>query len=62
MPSSRSRFGVIFLTVFIDFAGFGIILPVIPYYAQEFGAGGLGYGALIGVFSLMQFVATMVLG
>jgi MFS family permease len=35
---------------------------VIPYYAQQFGAGGLGYGALIGIFSLMQFVATMVLG
>jgi len=62
MPSTRSRFGVIFLTVFIDFAGFGIIIPVIPYYAQQFGAGGLGYGALIGIFSLMQFVATMVLG
>ena len=62
MPSSRSRFGVIFLTVFIDFAGFGIIIPVIPYYAQEFGASGLGYGALIGIFSLMQFIATMVLG
>jgi MFS family permease len=62
MPSRRSRFGVIFLTVLIDLAGFGIILPVIPYYAQSLGAGGLGFGALIGVFSLMQFVATMVLG
>ena len=62
MPSSRSRFGVIFLTVFIDFAGFGIIIPVIPFYAQQFGAGGLGYGALIGIFSLLQFIATMVLG
>jgi len=62
MPSTRSRFGVIFLTVFIDFAGFGIILPVIPYYAQELGAGGFGYGALIGIFSLMQFGATMLLG
>jgi predicted MFS family arabinose efflux permease len=62
MPSRRSRFGVIFLTVFIDLAGFGIILPVIPYYAQSLGAGGLGFGALIGVFSLMQFLATMVLG
>ncbi|UCG89205.1 MAG: MFS transporter [Gemmatimonadota bacterium] len=62
MPYTRSRFGVIFLTVFIDFAGFGIILPVIPYYAQEFGAGGFGYGALIGIFSLLQFSATMLLG
>jgi MFS family permease len=62
MSGRPSRFGIIFLTVFIDLAGFGIILPVIPYYAQSFGSGGFGYGALIGIFSLMQFVATMVLG
>ncbi len=62
MPGRRSRFGVIFLTIFIDLAGFGIILPVIPYYAQRLGSGGFGYGALIGVFSLLQFVATMILG
>jgi len=62
MHSSRSRLGVIFLTVFIDLAGFGIILPVIPFYAQNLGAGGLGFGALIGIFSLMQFLATIILG
>ena len=62
MPASRARLGVIFLTVFIDLAGFGLILPVLPYYAERFGATGFGYGALIGVFSLMQFVATVVLG
>jgi len=62
MPASRARLGVIFLTVFIDLAGFGLILPVLPYYAERFGASGIGYGALIGVFSLMQFVATVVLG
>jgi len=42
--------------------GFGLIVPVLPYYAQRFGANGLGYGAIIGVFSLMQFLATMILG
>ena len=62
MPASRARLGVIFLTVFIDLAGFGLILPVLPYYAERFGATGFGYGALIGIFSLMQFVATVVLG
>jgi MFS family permease len=62
MAIGRARLGVIFLTVFIDLAGFGIILPVMPYYAQRFGAEAFGYGALIGVFSLMQFVSTMVLG
>ena len=62
MPTSRSRLGVIFLTVLVDLIGFGIVLPILPYYAQRFGAAGLGYGAIIGVFSLMQFVATALLG
>lgn len=62
MPASRARVGVIFFTVLIDLIGFGIVLPILPSYAQRFGAGGLGYGAIIGVFSLMQFVATALLG
>ncbi len=62
MPASRSRIGVIFFTVLIDLIGFGIVLPILPFYAQRFGAAGLGYGVVIGVFSLMQFVATALLG
>jgi predicted MFS family arabinose efflux permease len=62
MPGSRSRLAVVFLTVFIDLAGFGLILPILPYYAERFGASGFGFGALVGVFSLMQFIATVLLG
>src|SRR3989475_11714848 len=62
MPASRSRIGVIFFTVLIDLIGFGIVLPILPFYAQRFGAAGLGYGGVIGVFSLMQLVATALLG
>jgi len=62
MPASRARAGVIFFTVLIDLIGFGIVLPILPFYAQRFGAAGLGYGAVVGVFSLMQFVATALLG
>lgn len=62
MTASRSRIGVIFFTVLLDLIGFGIVLPILPFYAQRFGAAGLGYGAVIGVFSLMQFVATALLG
>src|ERR1043166_8068967 len=58
MPAARSRVAVIFFTVLIDLIGFGIIIPILPYYAQRLGAGGLGLGALLGVFSAMQFVAT----
>ena len=62
MTGSRARLGVIFLTVFIDLVGFGLIIPVLPFYAERLGASGFGFGALVGVFSLMQFVATVVLG
>jgi MFS family permease len=54
--------GVIFLTVLIDLIGFGIILPILPYYAQAFGAAGIGFGVLVGAFSGMQFLATAILG
>lgn len=60
--AGRARLSVIFLTVLIDLIGFGIILPILPVYAKELGAGGFGFGALIGVYSLMQFVSTSVLG
>ena len=62
MPASRSRLGVIFLTVLIDLIGFGIIMPILPLYAQRFGAQGIGFGALVFIFSAMQFVATALLG
>ena len=62
MPSARPRLAIIWLTVFIDLVGFGIVMPILPYYAQHFGAHGMGYGALVGAFSLMQFLATAFLG
>jgi DHA1 family tetracycline resistance protein-like MFS transporter len=62
MPGPRGRFTVIFFTILVDLIGFGIIIPILPYYAQRLGASGFGLGALMGVYSLMQFVATAVLG
>lgn len=62
MPVSKARLGVIFFTVLIDLIGFGIVLPILPYFAQRLGASGLGVGVLFGVFSGMQFVSTAFLG
>src|SRR5881394_1233843 len=62
MTPSRARVGVIFFTVLIDLIGFGIVMPILPFYAQRFGAGGLAYGVVLGVYSFMQFVATALLG
>lgn len=47
---------IIFVTVFIDLLGFGIIIPLLPFYAESFGASAFTVGLLGTVFSLMQFV------
>lgn len=46
---------VIFLTVFIDLIGFGIVLPLLPRYSEKFGAEGFVIGFIIASFSVMQF-------
>ena len=53
---------VIFLTVFVNLVGFGIIIPLLPFYAETFGASPLSIGLLFAVFSLCQLVASPVLG
>ncbi len=52
----------IFLIVFIDLLGFGLILPLLPFYAESFGASELTVGLLLASYSLMQFIGAPVLG
>jgi MFS family permease len=49
---------VIFLTVFIDLLGFGMVLPLLPIYAKQFGVDehGVLLGLLMASFSAMQFL------
>ena len=44
---------IIFLTVFIDLVGFGIVLPMLPLYSKEFGASGILAGGIVAAYSLM---------
>jgi multidrug resistance protein len=53
---------IIFVTVFIDLLGFGIIIPLLPFYAQSFGANAFTIGLLGTVFSLMQFLVAPLCG
>jgi len=53
---------LIFLTVFIDMVGFGIVIPVLPLYAKHFGASEMTNGWLVGIYSAMQFLAGPLLG
>jgi len=53
---------VIFLTIFVNLVGFGIIIPLLPFYAETFGASPLAIGSLFAIFSLCQLFAAPVLG
>lgn len=59
-PRSEERPGrrallVLFLTVLLDLVGFGIVLPLLPLYADGFGATGTAVGLLVTVYSVAQF-------
>jgi DHA1 family tetracycline resistance protein-like MFS transporter len=58
----RSPLVIIFITVFIDLLGFGIIIPLLPFYAESYGAGAFTVGLLSTVFSLMQFIVAPICG
>ena len=57
-----SPINVIMLTVLVDMTGFGMIIPLIPFYAQRFAAGASGIGILLASFSLMQLFFSPLLG
>jgi len=59
---NRSPLGLIFLTVFINLIGFGIVIPVLPLYAHRFSASALVIGLLVAVYSVMQMIAAPMLG
>jgi DHA1 family tetracycline resistance protein-like MFS transporter len=60
----RSPLVVIFTTVFIDLVGFGIVIPVLPFYAEgsRFGASPRTVGLLFASYSVMQLIFSPILG
>ena len=60
----RSRLIVIFTTVFIDLVGFGIVIPVLPFYAEGtiFNATPRTVGLLFASYSIMQLIFAPILG
>jgi DHA1 family tetracycline resistance protein-like MFS transporter len=52
----------IFLVVFVDLLGFGLILPLLPYYAEAFGATALVIGLLVSSYAAAQLIGAPALG
>jgi MFS transporter, DHA1 family, multidrug resistance protein len=57
-----NTFITLLLSVFIAFLGIGIIIPIMPVFAVELGAGGLALGMIIAVFSITRGVLLPVVG
>jgi MFS family permease len=53
---------VLFVTILIDLLGFGVIIPILPIYTKELGAGNLAVSLVGFVFPLMQFLFAPLMG
>ena len=52
----------IFLVVAVDVLGLTIVIPLLPFYAEEFGASPIVVGLLFASFAVCQFLAGPILG
>jgi multidrug resistance protein len=59
---ARSPLTAVFLTVVVDLIGFGIVIPLLPLYAEQYGASGLAVGLLMAIYSAAQLLAAPVWG
>src|SRR4051794_15014692 len=62
IEASRAPRLILFLTVFIDLLGFGIVIPFLPMFAERMGIGAAGIGLIFSSYSLMQFIFAPILG
>ncbi len=59
---ARHAVWTVVFVVFIDLVGFGIVIPILPYYVRSFGVGDVYIGLLAATYSLTQFLAAPMLG
>jgi DHA1 family tetracycline resistance protein-like MFS transporter len=61
MKNNKPLFAI-FLVVFVDLLGFSLILPLLPYYAETFGATPTVIGLLVAIYAAAQLVGAPILG
>lgn len=54
--------GIVFTTVLIDLIGFGIVLPILPLWAEDFGASPVEIGVITASYAVMQLIFAPILG
>jgi len=60
-PAAAARL-ILFITVFIDLLGFGIVIPLLPMFATRLGISFAGIGAIMAIYSFAQFIFAPILG
>jgi DHA1 family tetracycline resistance protein-like MFS transporter len=55
-PPGSARLGVLFSVIVVDLIGFGIVVPILPFWSERFGANGLLLGLLVASHAAMQFL------
>ena len=54
--NQRRATTILFLTMFIVMVGFGVIMPILPFYAERMGASATDLGLLFAAYSVVQFI------
>jgi DHA1 family tetracycline resistance protein-like MFS transporter len=55
-PAGRPNLSVLFSVVVVDLIGYGIVVPILPFWAERFGANGTVLGLIVASHALMQFL------
>lgn len=61
-PMKSKPLIILFITIFIDLLGFGIIIPILPTYTKELGATDLMVSVVGFIFPMMQFLFAPMMG
>ena len=61
-PTTRRVLPLMALTVFIEMAGFALALPMLPFWAQKFGADAFAIGMMMAAYSIAQLIFTPIVG
>ena len=62
MQNNRRNLAILFFTMVVVMMGFGMIIPILPFYIIKFGAGGSAMGLLMATYAIMQFIFSPIWG